>query len=179
MATSFYCDWADVKTVLGTEGIELRTDDLTPTERDEILDEASRELDFYLLTIYAEARLASSPTVKRWCAVVAAQCLSNRRGNPAPTGVQGKFERVIEKLELVAKGTRQIPDIGRRKTEAPVLSSPRIVFGPHPHTVIERTRSTGKPENYRQNRDPLEIPDYQIALWLMPLAAWLASLMGA
>jgi phage gp36-like protein len=162
MATSYYCSWDDVKTVLGTEGVDNRVDDLTPTEKDEVLDEASREVDFYLLTIYAEGRLASSPTVQRWCAVVAAQFACERRGNPSPTGVQAKFERTVAKMESVQSGARQVPDIGRRKTEAPVLSSPRIVFGPHPHTVIERTRSTGKPENYRQNRDPLEIPDYQI-----------------
>ena len=121
-----YCTIADVQNRLSADGVTYRTDDTPPTTYGDVLDEASREIDFYCLARYDEALLASSNWVKHQCAVIAAFLLCERRGNPVPRGIAGKYERTIEKLEKVQLGTVAVPGIVERRTAVPTMSNVRI-----------------------------------------------------
>jgi phage gp36-like protein len=51
---------ADVQNRLSADGVTYRTDDTPPTTYGDVLDEASREIDFYLLNRYDADLLATS-----------------------------------------------------------------------------------------------------------------------
>lgn len=162
MATTLYCTMDDVSNRLSAAGVTYRLDDVPPDPTDgDVLDEASRTIDEHCLLFYTEQNLALSPTVKHWCANIAANLLCERRGNPVPGGIERKFDRTMKSLERVQRG-RQIADIPMRKACVPVLSQPRIRLDPFPHTVIEKSGSTGTPEGYNQRRDSLDYLDWVI-----------------
>lgn len=153
-----YCTIADVQNRLSADGVTYRTDDTPPTTYGDVLDEASREIDFYLFSRYDADLLASSNWVKHQCAVIAAFLLCERRGNPVPRGIAGKYERTIERLEKVQLGVFAVPGIVERRTAVPTMSNVRIRLDPHPRTVVERNRSTtrNQPQDYVQHADRLE-----------------------
>lgn len=158
MATTLYCSIDDVKNRLSANGVTLRMDDSPPTSYGDVLDDASRTIDEYCLLRYTEANLDASPWVKHKCADIATFLLCERRGNPPPRGIAGKFERAMERLELVRTFKMAIPDIPERRTAVPTLSQPRIRLDPNPRTVIERKRGSTRnyPEDYAQHTDRLE-----------------------
>lgn len=163
MATSLYCSLNDVKNRLSTAGVTYRIDDTPPDATDgDVLDEASRIIDDYCLLHYAEAQLAVSPIVMHWTANIAAMLMCERRGNPVPVGIHSKYERTLKRLERVQLGATLIADIPMRKTQVPVLSNVRVRLDPFPRTVVEKRRSTGTPENYKQHSDKLDFLDYSI-----------------
>ena len=155
-----YCAIADVQNRLSADGVTYRTDDTPPTTYGDVLDEASREIDFYLLARYDGDLLATSDWVKHQCAVIAAFLLCERRGNPVPRGIAGKYERTIAKLEKIQTGTGNVgvPGIVERRTAVPTMSNVRIRLDPAPRTVVERNRSTtrNRPQDYVQHADRLE-----------------------
>lgn len=157
MATTAYCVMNDVKNILSTSGVTLRLDDTPPTAADgDVIDDASRLIDEYLLLFYSEANLALSPWVKHRCAEMAAYLLCERRGNPVPTGLARRYERCEERLEKARLGQLWVPDIPMRKAAVPVLSNVRVRLAPVPHTVVEKVRSTGTVSDYPQREDILD-----------------------
>lgn len=163
MATTAYCTIGDIQNRLSATGVTSRTDDTPPDDYGDVIDEASRIVDESCLLMYSEANLAASGVVKHWTANIASFLLCERRGNPVPVGIASKYERVMETLDKVLLHGRQIPDIPMRKVGAPVLSNVRVQLAPVPHTVVERSRSTGKPDGYRQRNDVLDyVNTYEI-----------------
>ena len=164
MATTLYCAISDVQNRLSADGVTYRTDDAPPTANGDVLDEASREIDWYCLTQYAETDLATSRWVKHQCAVIASYLLCERRGNPVPSGIARKYDRLVKKLEAVQSGARVIPDLGRRRTDVPTVSNVRPRLDPFPRTVVERNRSSSRdrPTDYTQNADRFDYLDYSI-----------------
>lgn len=156
-ATTAYCALADVQRVLSVAGVNLRLDD-DPSIYLDVIDEASREVDLYLLHRYQESDLAVNRWVKHCAATIAAWMFSTRRGNPAPVGVQSRFDHYLERLERIAANRMSLSGIAPRRVEAPTLSAPRIRLDPYPRTVIERSRSSTRnlPEDYAQQTDSLD-----------------------
>lgn len=163
--TALYCTMDDVKNILSAAGVTARLDDVPPDDDGDVLDEAASIIDEYCYTRYG-ANLTRSRVVKHWAAALAAVALCERRGNPPPIGLVRKCDRVMESLKRVLSNGRQIPDIAQVKAGAPVMSNMHVQLYPYPHSVVESSgkRSTGKPENYQQNRDVLGrwIYDYTI-----------------
>ena len=151
-----YCDTDDIKNRLSAVGVTLRTDDSPPDDLGDVIDEASAMIEEHCLLGYTETNLAASRWANHVCADLATALLCERRGNPMPAGIARRHERAMERLEKVRLGSMLIPDIAARKEAVPVMSNVRIVQRPFNRTVVERNRSTGKPADYKQERDPLD-----------------------
>lgn len=153
-----YCTIEDIINRLSADGVTYRTDDAPPDDYGDVLDDASRQIDFYLLARYESDQLVTSSWVKHGCAVIASFLLCERRGNPVPRGIAGKFERLMEQLKLIQLGNVPVPGIVERRTAVPTMSNVRIRLDPHPRTVVERNRSTtrNQPQDYVQHVDRLE-----------------------
>lgn len=158
-----YCTIDDVQRILSVEGVNYRIDD-DPSEYPDVIDEACREVDLYLLPHYSTTTLSGNNWVKYQSAIITAVLLCERRGNPVPRGVDRKYERLTERLERIGSGELHVPGAVRRRTDVPTLSAPRIRLDPYPRTVIERRRggSANPPEDYPRIDDKTEWPNYQI-----------------
>lgn len=153
MSQTLYCTPTDLVNRLSVEGVAYRVDDLPPQALGDCISEASIDIDAYLLSLYDAAQLAQSTWVKHRCANLAACHLCSRRGNPTPPGIAQKCKDTKKDLEKVAAGKLQVPDVSPRAADVPVLSSMRAKLSPFPRTVVEPSRSTGKPEGYTQFTD--------------------------
>lgn len=153
-----YCTQSDIEHVLSSTGVDLRTDDgVEATLVADAIEEADMEIDQACLYLYTAASLAASNWVKHKAKAMAAYFLCIRRGNPAPASIAAAFERAIELLEKVRLGALAIPGAVMSKAAAPTMSNVRPTLRPFPRSVIEKSRSTGKPEGYKQsNVDPLD-----------------------
>jgi len=155
MALAF-CTLASIQDVLSADGVTLRLDDSPPSTYADVIDEASQYVNFYLWERYTEATLNASLWVKHVAKTVAAMMLCERRGNPVPVGVLERFGRYQLMLEAIQGGKAKVPGAALRKSSAPVMSNMSAVNRPYPRAVVEKLQSTGTPEGYTQNRDPLE-----------------------
>ena len=153
-----YCTATDIDNVLSSTGVDLRTDDGTEaTLVAEVIEEADQEIEQAAHYLYTAASLATNVWVNHRAKDIAAFLLCERRGNPAPASLARKFDRAIELLEKVRIGGLLIPGAVMSKALAPTMSNVRSTLRPFPRSVIEKTRSTGKPEGYNQsNVDPLD-----------------------
>ena len=159
MNTARYCSLIDVNHRLSADGVALRVSD-DPTAADTCLDEAAAIVEEYCLLAYSSADLQNSRWVKYQASAVAAGLYCERRGNPVPNGLARKWDRAIEKFERVQLGRLLIPDIAARKDAVPVLSNMHVRQDyAGNRSVVERARSTGAAEGYKQRvdlTDPLE-----------------------
>lgn len=152
-----YCQKADLELRLSALGVSLRLDD-DVTAVDDVIGDASEWINFYCEGRYEQAQLALSLWIKYRCRDIAILFLCIRRLNAIPKSAQFAYDQAIKALEKVQAATMVIPGIEPRKTPGPVLSQPRPVLWPIPHTVIERGRSTGQPEGYSRRDDQYEPP---------------------
>lgn len=162
MAQQNYCSQTDVTNHLTVDGVSYRIADNPPTELGNAIGEASDEIEEYLLRDYDTACLAGNSWVRNICAAIASYILCERGGNAVPPGIVQKYERAIRKLEQVRLGIIQVPGCGQRRDNVPVLSNVRVRLDPYPHTVVERSRSTGQPTDYVQSVDRLDWGKYVI-----------------
>jgi len=152
-----YCTLKDVQRIFSVSGVNYRLDD-DPAVISEVLGEASREVDMYLLTTYTADQLSGNDWVRYQTANIAAMLFAERRGNPPPSSIQAKYDRTMEKLQAIHLGQLRVPGLAPRRTDVPTLSQPRIRLDPYPRTVIERQRgsSRNRPTDYSQPADTLE-----------------------
>lgn len=149
-----YCTQTDLEHQLSADGVDLRIDDDVSAVA-EVLEEADTEIDQACYYIYSQASLAVNAWVKHKAKTIASYLLCVRRGIPAPSSVVEKYQRALEILEKVRQGAIFIPKAVMSKAAAPTMSNVRPTLRPFPRTVVEKNRSTGKPEGYRQNNlDP-------------------------
>ena len=147
-----YTTAALVQKILGLSGVSLRVDDDTDAA-DWSREEASVEIEEFLLLNYTSTALAASNWVARTCAWLAAGYLCLRRLNAIPSALAEELARRRARLEQMRLGQLKVPDAMPRKGEAPVLSNQRVRLRPIPQAVTERGRSTGTPANYPQHDD--------------------------
>jgi len=161
MAVTLYCTWKDVQARLSQAGAALKIDDDPSTQAD-VLAEAAVEVNGYCLLDYTPAALAASDWVRYAARNIAAYLACTRRGNPAPQGVQARYEAAIVALARVQAGAATIPDAARRKTQAPVLSNQRARQWPVNEVKTVEGTSTGTAAGYTQFTDPFDLLDYSI-----------------
>ncbi len=157
MATAIYCGLSHMRAMLSTEGVDLAIDDDLSSWRD-AANEASRQIDGYLLGRYAESSMEDSEWVIYATRTLACWLVTTRRGNPAPAGVQARYEKYIEDLQKATEGKFLVPGLSPRRAGVPTISLPRVVLHPVPRTVIERQRGSKRnlPQDYRQRVDQSE-----------------------
>lgn len=154
MSSQAYCARADIENVISAAGVTLRIDDVPPTALGDVIDMAADEIDTFCWARYRPERLAESSIVRHWAAVIACAFLCLRRGNPVPPGVLDHYLRVQKHLDKVLAGTLPIAGVPQRKMSAPTVSIMRATQRPFPRAVVEKSRSTGKPEGIKQPLDP-------------------------
>lgn len=161
MALTAYFTLRGLQNRLSVEGVNLRVDD-KPETWIAVRDNTSTIIDEYLRLRYDPVQLAQSDWVRERALDIGTCLLCKRRGNPVPIGIASQCERAEERLEMVRLGQLEIPDIGARKEDVPVLSNVRSRLTPWPRTVVEPSRSTGTPEGYNQRADQWDWLDYSI-----------------
>lgn len=158
MSDTNYCTVKNLQDRLSADGVALRTDDEPPGYLGSVVDEASATIDEYCGLQYDPVQMATSRIVKHWCADIAVMRLCERRGNPPPSSVEKRYDKLMERLELVRLGQLPIYGLPVRRTAAPVMSNLRVRLDPEPRVVVERRKSTGHVTDYHQNVDTLELP---------------------
>lgn len=156
-----YTTAQDVYNLAGEMAIDLRTDDNAtipnaPSVDDLIdgaIDYASGRIDFYCLTKYSGAELASN----RWCrgiaTLLALHYLCRRRLNEVPSSLQTEWEERLEELKAVQKGTAVVPGAARSRRPA-VVSTPSVDLNRRNNQVrVDPNRSTGVAKDYRRSTD--------------------------
>lgn len=156
-----YATQTDVEAVLSQLGVTLRADDDEDgvSETANItyaLQEASSQVDFYLLQRYTAAVLATSDYVIKATAALAACLLSRRRGNVVPGSIDAACEKYSKQLEQIATGQYQLPGAAMRDDPGITVTGLAVDLR-YPHVPVRRTpiRSTGDPP-------PSTVKDYQI-----------------
>jgi phage gp36-like protein len=133
-------------------GVDLRIDDDVSTA-DETIEEATVEVQGYLLRLYSDAQLQQSNWVQLKTTDIAAWMLCGRRGNDVPDSVQQRYEKAIADLERVQSGAVTLPDAAMTKAAAPTLSNQRVRLWPVPNIVNTPHNSTGDSQGYTKNDD--------------------------
>lgn len=151
-----YCTITDLQHVLSSTGVSLRVDDgVAAEEVAECIEEADQEIEQATHYLYTAASITASVWIQHRAKNIAAYLLCCRRGNPGPASLEARYTRAIEQLEKVRLGQLLIPGAVMSKAAAPTMSNMAPSLRPHPRSVVETKKSTGKAEGYNQNnRDP-------------------------
>ena len=98
---------------------------------DDCINQATEEIDLYATQRYTQTQLATSTLINRWCVVMAARFLCQRRGNPVPASLEDEWNRLTDptvgKLVLVAHGRLQLPGVALRAALLAMLGRPASV----------------------------------------------------
>lgn len=164
-----YCSQTDVETLLAVDGLSLRLDDdqtgtLSATETaylTRIIGWVTARLNMYLLGRYDAANLETSFAVNEFAAIMVAQRVSRRRGNPAAKAIQELYEEVIEMLEQIKAGSLGLEDVAERTSGAPFWDNIR-----HTRHTLRRTR-VERPISEKTPRQTPPVYD-QSAEWTGP-----------
>lgn len=161
-----YTTRLEVEKRLSVLGVDLRTDDWIPsgTVIDAAIEDASVEIDGYLLYLFSAASLASSPWIKKKATDLALCYLCGRRGNPIPQSIKERCELAREQLEQVANGQMVIAELAFRDVAVPTLTNQRVRLRPVPQVVNVPGRSTlpERREGYTPHDDRSDGINYSI-----------------
>ena len=144
--TTYYTSQAEVYRLLGIIASELLEDDLAAGDRnaiwDEILQQTTSTLDFYLHQYYTQAALISSDWVRRKATILAANILSSRRGNPQH--YRDDVDRAYNELDEVRSGRQTLPRVAEIGYMGPVVRNYELESFRFYHPLrVEKTTSTG------------------------------------
>lgn len=114
-----YCTSTDIERYLSLTGAEAFAahdipDEPTSEVYNDVINQATDEVNLYAIDRYDPADLATSKIVNRWATTFGAYFLTLRRGNPPPDSLAKDFDRVTKILERVQAGTLNIPNVGLR-----------------------------------------------------------------
>ncbi len=152
LLSTTYCTIAELQRFLSANAVTdfADHDDDGSADTDVVEDainQATEEIDLYLRQQYTQANLSTSTLVTRWCCVMSAKFLAERRGNPPPDSVQLEYDRIANTADglitQIADLKRQLPGIARR-SEAPTWSNLEIDrrYARRTARVVRQTSST-------------------------------------
>ncbi|MBW1953241.1 MAG: DUF1320 family protein [Deltaproteobacteria bacterium] len=124
-----YTTEAEIMRVLSREGWLSQADDdrdgiVDPALLQEVVGEATEEINLYLAQRYRPEDLANHTLVRRWATYFACYLVSLRRGNPAHfTGI---VERITGWLERIFANRMNLPGLPVRKEMGPAMSNLEI-----------------------------------------------------
>ena len=155
--TYTYTSQAEIERLLSTAGALARVDDDLDGSAEsgvweDVVDEATDEINFHCEHLYEPSDMANNLWVRRRATLIGAYLLSQRRGD---SGLyHERYQKLIEVLELVRDGKRQIPRLPTKDDYTPAMSNLRVDhrFGSR-KIRVQRTTSTGGTSG-RQNLDP-------------------------
>jgi hypothetical protein len=139
-----YCEPDDVKAYIGSIAADAFTAHDARGTNTAILDciqQATDEMNLFLLRRYSETALRSVRMLKRWCVVWSACFVFERRGNPVPDRMVAEFQRIEKALNEIATGKLFMPGIPQASPTVPSLSN----------MVIDRRYPRSQPRVVTQN----------------------------
>lgn len=151
---SHYSSQAEVYRLLGEYAVELMFDDYSGDDKgymwDDLLEDVDETIKMYVMQHYDPDTLYSVDWVRRRATVLAANIISQRRGNAEL--YHSRKERVYEELESVRNGHHRIPGAVVRHWMGPMWRNYTIQnrFWSHPARV-----DTGK--SNKQSYDGMDI----------------------
>ena len=134
---------AEIVLLIGSRGVNLRLDDQSSSAAsvDQALTYADQTIRFYTDRYYRVENLLTNEWVKSRATILAANMLSNRRGNKE---LFGNLEaRIMQELEMIGKDF-WIPDATPFATVVPSVRNQRVVatLGSRP-LKVDSSNSTG------------------------------------
>jgi hypothetical protein len=130
--TTIYCSRSDVEAVLGAAGVVARIDDnetgTASTGEDayvtSAIETAAAEMNADLERQYILSQLsASNGWLKRSNALLAAEVLMGRRGNPVQGLLVDQVQRIREQLRLIGMGRANVPEQSPSANHLPTVST--------------------------------------------------------
>lgn len=169
--TTLYCTQQDVEAILSTDGVQLRLDDdqsgVTDSAESAYMTQyigwATARLNMYLMGRYDAADLAQSYAVNEFAAIMVAQRICRRRGNPAANSIQELYEESIELLKQIKAGVMGLEDVAERTSGAPFWDNIR-----HTRHALRRTRVERPISEQTQRQQPSVTVDDQSANYVGP-----------
>ena len=119
---------------------------------EDCINQATEEIDLYARQQYTQTVLATSTLITRWCVVMSARFLAQRRGNTVPDSIEVEWQRIIEHLEAISLNTRQLPGLAKRDDLRPTWSNLKIDRRYRYSTVrVTKTNSSDAPTRLTQD----------------------------
>lgn len=127
-----YTDTDGIKAILSENGMNLRLDDSADGTvqagelavlTDSIINEATDEVNGYLLRRYRAVNLMNSWKVRRVTSVIACVMLCRRRGNSVPEDLMDEYDRVLDWLEAVHDNDKNVAGIQEIEATQPIMSN--------------------------------------------------------
>ena len=119
LQSTVYCSVAELQRFLSTNAVTDFADHDADGSADtdvveDCINQATDEIDMYARQQYTPAVLATSTLITRWCVVMSARFLQERRGNTVSGSIEVQWDRIMENLEKVSKSRLQLPGLAKR-----------------------------------------------------------------
>lgn len=154
-STAYYTSQAEVLRVMGDFAESLLMDDAKSKNSvwKDVLEDVTDTINMYAMQHYNLSDLSTSKWIRRRATYLAANILSNRRGNPPL--FTSRVERVYDELNEVRDNRFRIPNVPVKYFQGPVVRN-YVVQPLGNHSLrVETTKSTGKRYN---NQDDAYLP---------------------
>ena len=157
LQTIVYCSIAELDRFMSSAA----TDDFADHDADgtadtdvieDCINQATDEIDLYARQQYTPAVLATSTLITRWCVVMAARFLQERRMNVVSESIVVQWDRIIANLEKVAENRLQLPGLAKRDDMRPTWSNLKIDRRfRHSKIRVTQTNSSNAPTKLTQD----------------------------
>ena len=119
---------------------------------EDCINQATDEIDLYARQQHTQAQLATSTLITRWCVVMAARFLQERRMNVVSESIIAQWDRIIENLQKVAENRLQLPGLAKRDDMRPTWSNLKIDRRfRHSKIRVTQTNSSSAPTKLTQD----------------------------
>ncbi len=119
---------------------------------EDCINQGTDEIDLYAGQQHTQAQLATSTLINKWCIVMSARFLQERRMNVVSESIVVQWDRIIENLQKVAENRLQLPGLAKRDDMRPTWSNLKIDRRfRHSKIRVTRTNSSSAPTKLSQD----------------------------
>ena len=119
---------------------------------EDCINQATDEIDLYARQQHTQAQLATSSLINKWCIVMSARFLQERRMNGVSNSVAVQWDRITENLQMVAENRLQLPGLAKRDDMRPTWSNLKIDRRfRHSKIRVTQTNSSSAPTKLTQD----------------------------
>lgn len=126
LLSTTYCTVQELNRFLSVQAVEDFSDHDGDAAVHDAINQATEEIDLFCRQRYLQAALSASTIIRRWCVVIAARFLCQRRGNVVPDSIEVEWERISAHLNSVSLGRLQLPGVALRADLRPTMSNVTI-----------------------------------------------------
>ena len=157
LQSTVYCSIAELQRFMSSDA----TDDAADHDADgtadadvieDCINQATDEIDLYCLEQHTQAQLATSTLITRWCVVMSARFLQERRMNVVSESIAVQWDRILENLQNISDGTLQLPNLAKSDDMRPTWSNLKIDRRfRHSKIRVTQTNSSSAPTKLTQD----------------------------